>query len=69
MSAWEPAVFNLANSYRKLKMYSKAVECYETALAYCPRQASSYAALGFTFHLQGNIYIYIYNYIYLLKIY
>ncbi|KAL2620164.1 hypothetical protein R1flu_000369 [Riccia fluitans] len=52
--SWEPTVVNFAHTLRKLKMYAKAITEYEKALALYPRGASTYAALGFTYHLQGN---------------
>ncbi|KAJ7299336.1 hypothetical protein O6H91_Y249500 [Diphasiastrum complanatum] len=52
--AWEPTVVNLAHTLRKLKLYTEAITMYEKALALSPRGASTCAALGFTYHLQGN---------------
>lgn len=52
--AWEPTVVNLAHSLRKLMFYTEAITFYEKALALCSRGAGTYAALGFTHHLQGN---------------
>eukprot|EP00249_Psilotum_nudum_P014975 c25100_g1_i1 orf=111-1745(+) len=52
--AWEPTVVNLAHTLRKLMYYAEAITMYEKALALCPKAASTYAALGFTHHLQGN---------------
>ncbi|EFJ07248.1 hypothetical protein SELMODRAFT_272183 [Selaginella moellendorffii] len=51
---WEPTVVNLAHTLRKLKLYPEAISMYEKALALCPRGATTYAALGFTHHLQGS---------------
>ncbi|KAG0597202.1 hypothetical protein M758_UG320200 [Ceratodon purpureus] len=52
--AWEPTVVNLAHTFRKLKSYPEAICMYERALSLFPRDASTYSALGFTYHLQGN---------------
>ena len=53
--AREPSIFNLGHAYRKLRLYEQAAEAYEAALAIRPRSASTFAALGFTRHLQGRI--------------
>mmetsp|Transcript_24965 Transcript_24965/g.53881 ORF Transcript_24965/g.53881 Transcript_24965/m.53881 type:complete len:229 (-) Transcript_24965:35-721(-) len=53
--AWEPAMFNLGHSYRKLGRYSEAIQHYENALSYSPKEASTYSALGITYHLQGRL--------------
>lgn len=52
--AWETTIVNLAHTLRKLKAYAEAISMYERALALYPRGASTYAALGFTHHIQGN---------------
>ncbi|KAH7292522.1 hypothetical protein KP509_29G072200 [Ceratopteris richardii] len=52
--AWEATVVNLAHSLRKLMFYTEAITFYEKALALSSRSAGTYAALGFTHHLQGN---------------
>ena len=51
---WEPTMFNLAHAYRKLGEHGKAVEHYERCLSICPTKASTYTAMGFTRHLQGD---------------
>jgi anaphase-promoting complex subunit 6 len=51
---WEPTMFNLAHAYRKLGDYDSAVMYYEQCLSICPAKASTYTALGFTRHLQGD---------------
>ncbi|KAL9679328.1 hypothetical protein QQ045_017186 [Rhodiola kirilowii] len=51
---WEPTVVNLAHSYRKLKMYGKAISVYEKALALSTKSVSTYAGLAYTYHLQDN---------------
>ncbi|KAF0694440.1 Aste57867_14695 [Aphanomyces stellatus] len=53
--AWEATYFNLAQAHRKLKQYHIAVQCYQDALALCPTKASTHFALGFTYHMQGNL--------------
>jgi len=51
---WEPSMFNLAHSYRKLGDYEQAVRYYEQCLSICPSKSSTHTALGFTWHLQGH---------------
>jgi len=51
---WEPTLFNLGHTHRKLRQYDDAVSCYEQCLSICPRKASTYSALGFTQQLQGH---------------
>mmetsp|Transcript_15598 Transcript_15598/g.23169 ORF Transcript_15598/g.23169 Transcript_15598/m.23169 type:complete len:1315 (-) Transcript_15598:252-4196(-) len=52
---WEPTIFNLGHSYRKLRQFVEAAACFEKCLSLCPGNAASYAALGFTKHLTGDI--------------
>jgi len=52
---WEPTVVNMAHALRKQGLYEEAVQWYEKALALCPHAASTYAALGFTYHLGGDL--------------
>ncbi|KAL9643884.1 hypothetical protein ABK040_013295 [Willaertia magna] len=49
---WEPILFNLANTCRKLKQYDRAISLYEKCLSYQPKSAAIHSALGFTYHLQ-----------------
>jgi len=51
---WEPSMFNLAHAYRKLGDHEQAVRYYERCLSICPTKSSTYTALGFTKHLQGE---------------
>jgi len=60
--AWEPSIFNLGHAYRKLREFGQAVHYYELALSYSPKEASTYSALGFTYHLQGKSELAIQNY-------
>ncbi|KAJ9462660.1 Anaphase-promoting complex subunit 6 [Diplonema papillatum] len=48
---WEPVIFNLAHTLRKLKSYEEALHYYFISLAIRPSQASVLAAIGFTYHL------------------
>jgi tetratricopeptide (TPR) repeat protein len=47
-STREPSIFNLAQTYRKMKRLDEAIKWYRAALAINPHAASTYAALGFT---------------------
>ncbi|OQR96789.1 cell division cycle protein 16, partial [Thraustotheca clavata] len=53
--AWEATFFNLAQAYRKLKVFDVAIEYYDQALRLSPKKASTHFALGFTYHLQGKL--------------
>lgn len=52
---WEATVLNLGHGLRKLRRYLEAICQFERALALSPRQPAALAALGFTYHLQGNV--------------
>ena len=52
---WECTYLNLGHTYRKLRVYDKAIEHYEQALGLCPYKASTHSAYGFTCHLQGKL--------------
>jgi len=52
---WEPILVNLAHSLRKQGLYTEACIHYKDALALSCTSASTYAALGFTKHLQDNL--------------
>ena len=52
---WEPTIFNLGQSYRKLKRFQDATQCFQKCLALCPEKAMSFSALGFTRHLAGDL--------------
>eukprot|EP00191_Tetraselmis_sp_GSL018_P013716 CAMPEP_0177591846 /NCGR_PEP_ID=MMETSP0419_2-20121207/8229_1 /TAXON_ID=582737 /ORGANISM="Tetraselmis sp., Strain GSL018" /LENGTH=478 /DNA_ID=CAMNT_0019082643 /DNA_START=732 /DNA_END=2168 /DNA_ORIENTATION=+ len=52
---WEPTIVNLGHVLRKQQRYSEALDCYGTALGLCPRSAGTYAAIGYTFHLMGDL--------------
>ena len=43
---------NMGHVLRKSGRYREAVEKYHAALVLAPGQAGTYAALGFTYHLQ-----------------
>ncbi|KAG2377559.1 hypothetical protein C9374_009075 [Naegleria lovaniensis] len=49
---WEPIMFNLANTYRKLKQYDLALAYYKKCIGLQPKNASIYSAIGLTYHLQ-----------------
>lgn len=52
---WEPTVFNLAQTLRKLRIYDSAIHCLERCLTLKPTNPSAWTALGFCHHLDGNI--------------
>jgi len=52
---WEPILVNLAHSLRKQGLYIEACIHYKDALALSCKSASTFAALGFTKHLQDNL--------------
>mmetsp|Transcript_24708 Transcript_24708/g.59568 ORF Transcript_24708/g.59568 Transcript_24708/m.59568 type:complete len:1161 (-) Transcript_24708:151-3633(-) len=52
---WEPTVFNLGQSYRKIKRYEEAIACFEKCSSLNPGNYAAYAALGFAKHLGGDI--------------
>jgi hypothetical protein len=45
---------NLGHVYRKQRRWPQAVAAYERALALCAGQPGTYAALGYTHHLQAR---------------
>lgn len=53
-AAWEPTVVNLGHVYRKQRRWAEAIEAFQQALGLCPGQAGTYAALGYTLHLQAR---------------
>ena len=52
--SWEATRCNLGHVCRKMQKLGEAAAHYEMALGLCPRRASTYTALGFTRHLQGD---------------
>ena len=52
---WEPTIFNLGQSYRKIRQLPAAMQCFQKCLALCPEKAMSFSALGFTQHLAGDL--------------
>jgi len=55
MEKWEGTLVNLGHCYRKKGQYDDAIRAYEQAIGLCPRRSSSFAALAFTYHLQGSL--------------
>jgi anaphase-promoting complex subunit 6 len=53
--SWEPTLFNLGHCYRKTKQYDKAIKYYSLASSIFPNNATAIAALGFSYHLSGNL--------------
>ncbi|KUF94616.1 hypothetical protein AM588_10007259 [Phytophthora nicotianae] len=43
MEAWEPTLFNLGYSYRKLRKFDQAIHYFQSALRLSPRNALAYA--------------------------
>ncbi|KAN0012171.1 hypothetical protein ACTFIU_007469 [Dictyostelium citrinum] len=54
LESWEPTIYNLAHCYRKLRKFELASHYYTMSLSLLPNNPSTYSALGFTHHLQGN---------------
>lgn len=52
---WEPTIFNLGHSLRKLCRYEEATSCYRRCATLCPDKFSTYSALAFTNQLMGNL--------------
>jgi len=52
---WEPTIFNLGQSYRKMRCYAEAIVCFEKSVSLNPGSYSAYAAMGFAKHLSGDI--------------
>lgn len=51
---WEPTLVNMAHALRKLRRYVHAIKSYEKALDLSSRNVSTYAGLGYTYHLQNK---------------
>eukprot|EP00947_MAST-08B_sp_MAST-8B-sp1_P003049 g3049.t1 len=55
LTVWEPTICNLGHAHRKSGNWRTAATYYEQAIGLVPRRAATYAALGFTRHLQGML--------------
>ncbi len=51
-AACEPTVTALGHTFRKLRMFKEAAACFDTALSIIPGQASTFAGLAYTYHLE-----------------
>ena len=51
----QATTFNMGSCFRKLRDYTNAIKYYERALALAPSNASTYTALGFSYHLIGDL--------------
>ena len=51
---WEPTIFNLGHSYRKMRQFEQAALCFGRCVSLCPDKFSTYSALAFTEHLMGD---------------
>eukprot|EP00887_Chlorella_sp_A99_P002438 scaffold10.g2438.t1 len=60
--ATEPTLVALGHTYRKLRRWADAAACYGRALGLAPGQPGTYAALGYTHHLAGELDAAIQNY-------
>jgi anaphase-promoting complex subunit 6 len=56
------AHLNLGHCFRRIGEFEKAIECYQSSLAYCIREAEALASIGFTYHLRGDFDQAILNY-------
>ena len=54
--AWEATLVNLATCYRKRKHYDLAIQYYEKVLQVSPFNFETFKAIGYTWHLVGNIH-------------
>ena len=54
-AAWEPTLVNLGHVFRKQRRWADAVGAFQQALGLCPGQPGTYAALGYTHHLQARV--------------
>ena len=54
-AAWEPTLINLGHALRKLRRWAEALECYHRALGFVPGQPGTYTAVGYTYHLMGDL--------------
>jgi len=53
-SRWESLIVNLAQALRKIGRYDEAIAKFESALLIAPRNASTYAALAFTYQMKSR---------------
>lgn len=51
---YETVLINLANCHRKMEEYSQAIDYYNQCLSINDKNPSTFSALGFAYHLQGN---------------
>ena len=56
ISKYQSATFwtNLGHAYRKVDDLDSAKRCYQEAIGLEPKEGATYAALGLTFHLNGQ---------------
>lgn len=53
-SRWESLIVNLAQAFRKIGRYDEAIATFQSALLISPRNASTYAALAFTYQMKSR---------------
>lgn len=51
-AACEPTVTAMGHTFRKLRMFKEAAACFDSALSILPGQASTFAGLAYTYHLE-----------------
>ena len=51
-AASEPTITALGHTFRKLRMFKEAAACFDSALSILPGQASTFAGLAYTYHLE-----------------
>ena len=56
-AASEPTITALGHTLRKLRMFAQAAACFNDALSILPGQASTFAGLAYTYHLEVGSFL------------
>jgi len=51
----ETVLFNMAHCFRKLKKFEHAIDLYKKCCSLRPHNRTTFAAMGFTYHLMGEL--------------